>query len=251
MDTSDKVLLVTGAGRGIGAAIARRAAGCGWRVAVHYGTAADAAAAVVADIRAAGGKASAFRAEISDAAAVAGLFAAVDAALGPVDALVNNAGIIGGQFPILDLRPGIVERVLAVNVAGTFHATVEAARRMAKSRGGRGGAIVNLSSLAARTGGLPGETHYAASKGAIDSMTLGLSRELAAEGIRVNAVRPGIIPTDIHDAHGGAGFVAGFAAQIPAGRAGTADEVASAVLWLLSDAASYVTGALFDVSGGR
>ena len=246
-----RVLMVTGAGRGIGAATARRAAAAGWRVAVHYGSAADAAGVVVADIRAAGGEAAAFRAEISDAAAVADLFSAVDGELGPVAGLVNNAGIIGGRFALADLPPGAIERVFAVNVAGAYYAAAEAARRMARSRGGQGGAIVNLSSVVSRTGGLPGETHYAASKGAIDSMTLGLSRELAGEGIRVNAVRPGIIATDIHEVHGGQDFLAGFAPQIPAGRPGTPDEVAAAVVWLLSDEASYVTGALFDIAGGR
>ncbi|BBK43355.1 glucose-1-dehydrogenase [Allostella vacuolata] len=246
-----RVLVVTGASRGIGAAVARRAGATGWRVAVHYGAAADAAAAVVADIRAAGGVAEAFPAEIADAASVAGLFAAVDAALGPAGGLVNNAGIIGGKFPLMDAPPGAIERVLAVNVAGTFHASAEAARRMARRRGGSGGAIVNLSSVVSRTGGLPEETHYAASKGAIDSLTLGLARELAPDGIRVNAVRPGIIATDIHDVHGGRAFLAGFGPQIPAGRPGTPEEVAATVLWLLSEEASYVTGALFDVAGGR
>lgn len=245
------VLVVTGAGRGIGAAVARLAAADGWRVAVHYGASAAAAEGVVADIRAAGGTAEAFPAEIADAGAVAALFAAVDARLGRVDGLVNNAGIIGGKFPLTALEPGAVERVLAVNVAGVYYATAEAARRMACSRGGSGGAVVNVSSVVSRTGGLPEETHYAASKGAVDAMTLGLARELAADGIRVNAVRPGIIATDIHEVHGGRAFLDGFGPQIPAGRPGTPDEVARTVLWLLSDAAAYVTGALFDIAGGR
>ncbi|MGE0717753.1 MAG: SDR family oxidoreductase, partial [Alphaproteobacteria bacterium] len=223
----------------------------GWRVAVHYAAARDAADAVVADIVASGGTAAAFAAEIADGAAVAELFAAVDRTLGPPVALVNNAGIIGGRTPIAELKPGMVERVLAVNVAGVMYATAEAARRMATSRGGPGGAIVNLSSIVSTTGGLPQEVHYAASKGAVDSLTLGLARELAPDGIRVNAVRPGIIETDIHDVHGGRDFVRGFAPNIPAGRAGTPEEVARTVLWLLSDEAAYVTGALFNISGGR
>lgn len=247
----DAVLVVTGAGRGIGAAVARQAAHAGWRVAVHYGSSAAPAAALVDEIRSAGGTAEAFQAEIADPAAVAALFAAVDARLGRTGALVNNAGIIGGKFPVLAPDAGAIERVLAVNVAGTYHATTEAARRMARSRGGAGGAIVNVSSVVSRTGGLPEETHYAASKGAVDALTLGLARELAPEGIRVNAVRPGIIDTDIHDVHGGRAFLAGFGPQIPAGRPGTADEVAATVLWLLSAEADYVTGALFDVAGGR
>ncbi|MCC7271085.1 MAG: SDR family oxidoreductase [Alphaproteobacteria bacterium] len=251
MADSPGTLVVTGAGRGIGAAVARAAAAAGWRVAVHYGTSRTAAEAVVAEIAAAGGTAAAFPAEIADAAAVADLFAAVDRRLGPVAGLVNNAGIIGARAPIAALAPGLVERVLAVNVAGTMYATAEAVRRMARSRGGAGGAIVNVSSLVSLTGGLPQEVHYAASKGAVDSLTLGLARELAADGIRVNAVRPGIIATDIHEVHGGRAFVEGFAANIPAGRAGTAEEVAATVLWLLSEAAAYVTGALLNVAGGR
>jgi NAD(P)-dependent dehydrogenase (short-subunit alcohol dehydrogenase family) len=245
------VLVVTGAGRGIGAAVARMAAAVGWTVAVHYGSSAASAEAVVADIHAAGGRAEAFQAEMADAGAIAALFAAVEQRLGPIGGLVNNAGIIGGKFPVLTPEAGAVERVLAVNVAGTYHATAEAARRMAKSRGGAGGAIVNVSSVVSRTGGLPEETHYAASKGAVDALTLGLARELAPEGIRVNAVRPGIVATDIHDVHGGRTFLAGFGPQIPAGRPGTPDEVAATVLWLLSAEAAYVTGALFDVGGGR
>ncbi|BBK32855.1 NAD(P)-dependent dehydrogenase (short-subunit alcohol dehydrogenase family) [Stella humosa] len=251
MAAQGRVLVVTGASRGIGAAVARQAGAAGWHVAVHFAGQAVAADKVVADIRAAGGTAAAFQAEIADPAEVASLFAAVDRTLGPLGGLVNNAGIIGGRFPVLEPEAGALERVLAVNVAGTYHAMTEAARRMATSRGGAGGAIVNLSSIVSRTGGLPQETHYAASKGAVDSLTLGLARELAPEGIRVNAVRPGIIATDIHDVHGGAEFLAGFGPQIPAGRPGTPDEVASTVLWLLSDAAAYVTGALFDVGGGR
>ncbi|BBK35867.1 glucose-1-dehydrogenase [Allostella sp. ATCC 35155] len=247
----DAVLVVTGAGRGIGAAVARQAARAGWRVAVHYGSSAAPAAALVDEIRAAGGTAEAFQAEISDPAAVAALFAAVDGRLGRTGALVNNAGIIGGKFSVLTPDAGAIERVLAVNVAGTYYATTEAARRMARSRGGAGGAIVNVSSVVSRTGGLPEETHYAASKGAVDALTLGLARELAPEGIRVNAVRPGIIETDIHDVHGGRAFLAGFGPQIPAGRPGTAEEVAATVLWLLSPDAGYVTGALFDIAGGR
>ncbi|WP_374449552.1 SDR family oxidoreductase [Stella sp.] len=247
----DEVLVVTGAGRGIGAAVARQAAAGGWRVAIHYGHSAGPAEALAAEIRAAGGAAEAFQAEIADAAAVARLFAAVDARLGRLGGLVNNAGIIGGRFPVMAPEPGAFERVLAVNVASAYHATAEAARRMARSRGGAGGAIVNVSSVVSRTGGLPEEVHYAASKGAVDALTLGLARELAPEGIRVNAVRPGIIATDIHDVHGGREFLAGFGPQIPAGRPGTADEVAATILWLLSPAAAYVTGALFDVAGGR
>ena len=247
----DKVLIVTGASRGIGAAIARMGAAQGWSVVVHYGAAKGEADKVVADIEAAGGKAAAFGAEISDPTAVADLFAFTDRTFGPVTGLVNNAGIIGGQCPILDLRPGLVEQVMAVNVAGPFYALAEAARRMATSRGGKGGAIVNVSSIAATLGGLPKEVHYAASKGAVDSMTIGAAVELVKEGIRVNGVRPGIVATDIHDAHGGRAFIERFAPNIPIGRPGQPEEIASVVLWLLSDAASYVTGALYNVTGGR
>lgn len=245
------VMVVTGASRGIGAAIARLAGGAGWKVCVHYASAAEAAARVVADIEADGGTAFAHGAEIADAGAVAGLFDAVDRRLGRVTALVNNAGVIAGQANVADLAPEAVARVLMVNVAGAYHATGEAVRRMARSRGGAGGGIVNLSSLAAKNGGLPGESHYAASKAALDAMTMGLSRELAGQGIRVNAVRPGIIDTDIHDAHGGRAFLERFVPNIPAGRVGTPEEVARVVLWLLSKEADYVTGALMDVTGGR
>lgn len=247
----DEVLVVTGAGRGIGAAVARQGAAGGWRVAIHYGHSAGPAEALAAEIRAAGGAAEAFQAEIADAAAVARLFAAVDARLGRLGGLVNNAGIIGGRFPVMAPEPGAFERVLAVNVAGAYHATAEAARRMARSRGGAGGAIVNVSSMASRTGS-PGElVHYAAAKAALETFNYGLASEVATEGIRVNAVACGLIETGIHAEAGDASRLQRYATRMPMQRAGRPEEVAEAIVWLLSDAASYVTGAVLPVAGGR
>ena len=244
------ILLVTGASRGIGAATALAGARAGYAVAVHYGTHRDEAEAVCDQIRAGGGKARAFGADMGSEAEIISLFAAVDAGLGTVSALVNNAGAIFGVRAIADSEAALIERTLAVNLAGPIYCCREAVRRMSTERGGAGGAIVNISSMAAVLGGLPNEVHYAASKGGVDALTIGLAREVAMQGIRVNAIRPGVIDTLIHQWHG-AGFAQSFAGNLPMQRAGTADEIARAAIWLLSDDASYVTGSILNVSGGR
>jgi NAD(P)-dependent dehydrogenase (short-subunit alcohol dehydrogenase family) len=248
-----EVLLVTGAGRGIGAAIARLGAARGWRVAVNYSRSADAADRLVAEITAAGGQAASFAADVADSAAVTAMFAAIDDRFGPVTALVNNAGVIGpvARVEALD-DPQALAAVYAVNVFGVFHCCREAIRRMSRRRDGPGGVIVNISSVAARHGGLAGEVAYASSKGAIDSFTTGLAREVAPDGIRVVGLRPGLTDTDINDGHDGGKSVLGIIAPtIPLGRIGRPEEIAAAVLFLLSDEASYMTATTIDVSGGR
>ncbi|HLY22515.1 MAG TPA: SDR family oxidoreductase [bacterium] len=251
MPSGDQVLVVTGAGRGIGAAVARLAGARGYAVAVNYVRDERAAVEVVRRIEAADGRARAIRGDVSNEADVVALFAEAARVLGPVTALVNNAGVSSRPGRLDGLAAGDLSRVLGTNVAGTILCAREAVRRMSPRHGGRGGVIVNISSAAARLGG-PGEwVHYAASKGAVDTFTIGLAREVAAEGIRVNAVRPGLILTDIHTTAGDPDRPARLAPTIPMGRGGTADEVAEAVLWLLSPAASYTTGAILDVTGGR
>jgi NAD(P)-dependent dehydrogenase (short-subunit alcohol dehydrogenase family) len=245
------ILLVTGGSRGIGAATARLAASRGYAVCLSYRSNAAAAGAVVADIERAGGEAFAVAADVASEADVLRLFAAVDARPGRLAALVNNAGILERQTTLLEMDAARWQRVLATNVIGSFLCAREAVRRMSTRLGGAGGAIVNVSSMAARLGS-PGEyVDYAASKGAIDSLTIGLAREVAAEGIRVNAVRPGVIYTEIHASGGEPGRVDRVKGAVPMRRGGRADEVARAILWLLSDEASYSTGAFIDVSGGR
>ncbi|MEX2630080.1 MAG: SDR family oxidoreductase [Tistlia sp.] len=244
-------LLVTGGSRGIGAAVCRLAAREGYDVAVGYAGRKEVAEAVVQDVEAAGRRGVALAADVADAAAVARLFEAAEAALGPLGALVNSAGLTGLSKRFVESDPEEMLRVLAVNTAGTLYCCREAARRMARSRGGAGGAIVNLSSAAA-TLGSPGEfVWYAASKGGIDSLTIGLSKELGPEGIRVNAVAPGLIDTDIHAGAGDAGRLERFTSQVPLGRPGTAEEVARPILWLLSEGAAYTSGTILRVGGGR
>jgi NAD(P)-dependent dehydrogenase (short-subunit alcohol dehydrogenase family) len=246
-----KCVVITGGSRGIGKATALAAATAGYDVAISYLREQAAAEDVVRQIRALGSRALAVHADSAREADLAALFARVDSEFGPITALVNNAGIVGRGCRVDDVSAEDVARVLAVNVVGCFVAAREAVRRMSTRRGGHGGAIVNLSSAAARLGS-PGEfVHYAASKGAIDTFTIGLAREVADEGIRVNAVRPGMIDTDIHAGAGPDDRVARIVPTVPMKRIGTADEVAQAILWLMSDSASYVTGTIVDVSGGR
>jgi len=245
------VMIVTGASRGIGAATARLAADRGYAVCINYRARRDAAERIVGDIAASGGRAVAVGADVASEADVERLFATVDAQLGRVTALVNNAGIIERQARVEQIDAARIDRVFATNVRGAFLCAREAVRRMSTARGGRGGGIVNVSSRAAQLGA-PGEyVDYAASKAALDALTIGLGREVAAEGIRVNAVRAGIIYTDIHADGGEPGRVDRLAPTLPMQRGGDAIEVARAILWLLSDEASYSTGSFIDVAGGR
>jgi NAD(P)-dependent dehydrogenase (short-subunit alcohol dehydrogenase family) len=246
-----RTVLVTGASRGIGAATARLAAAHGYTVAVNYFRNREAAAAVVGDIEAAGGRAMAIAGDVSSEGEVVRLFAQVDEAFGPLYALVNNAGILDRQARLEDIDAARITRIFATNVIGSFLCAREAVRRMSTQHGGRGGAIVNVSSAAARLGGADEYIDYAAAKAAIETMTIGLAKEVAGEGIRVNAVRPGIIYTDIHASGGEPNRVDRVKQFIPMQRGGQPEEVAQAILWLLSDEASYTTGAFIDVSGGR
>ena len=246
-----KVAIVTGSGRGIGAATARLAARRGWDVCVNYAGRAERAEAVVADVRAAGGRAIAVQADVSSEADVRRLFEACDRELGSLDALVNNAGIVQKAGKFLDYDAADVRRVLDVNVTGSFLCAQQAARRMSTARGGKGGAIVNVSSVAAVIGGANQWLPYGAAKGAINTFTLGLARELAPEGIRVNAVLPGLIDTEIHAEAGLGDRLHKLAPQVPMGRIGTPEECAEAILWLMSGEAAYLIGAILPVSGGR
>jgi NAD(P)-dependent dehydrogenase (short-subunit alcohol dehydrogenase family) len=241
------MVIVTGGSRGIGAGIARKLGTLGYAVAVNYASNAGAAAEVVDAIRAAGGTAAAVAGDVGDPAQIAPMFAAAEAALGPLAALVNNAGITGKSARLDDQDAAALARLFAVNVVGTMLCCGEAIRRLSTKHGGHGGAIVNIGSVAARTGGLPGIVPYAATKGAIETFTRGLGNELAREGIRVNGVAPGLIQTDMvtpqlaESARGG----------IPVGRLGQPEDIAEAVAFLLSPAASYMTGSMMTVSGGR
>jgi NAD(P)-dependent dehydrogenase (short-subunit alcohol dehydrogenase family) len=246
-----KVILVTGGSRGIGAATAQLAAARGYAVCINYVSNRAAADAVVNDIKSKGGKAIAVAGDVAKEADIVHLFDTVDKELGPLSALVNNAGVLDHQSRLQDMTAERINRVLLANITGSLLCAREAVRRMSTRNGGSGGGIVNLSSMAAKLGG-PGEyVDYAASKGAIDAFTIGLAKEVAAEGIRVNAVRPGLIYTDIHASGGEAGRVDRLKDAVPMKRGGTAEEVANAIMWLLSDEASYATGTFIDISGGR
>lgn len=240
------VLVVTGGGRGIGAATARLAAERGYAVCVNYARNREAAEKLAREI-----KAIAVQADVASETDVVRLFKTVDEKLGRVTALVNNAGIVDLRSRVEDMSAERIQRMLAVNVTGSFLCAREAIKRMSKRNGGKGGAIVNVSSVAARLGGPGDYVDYAASKGAIDSFTVGLAREVGPEGIRVNAVRPGVIRTEIHATSGDPGRVDRIAAATPLLRAGEAEEIARSIVWLLSDEASYITGALLDIAGGR
>ncbi|MFG3451590.1 SDR family oxidoreductase [Stutzerimonas stutzeri] len=246
-----KVMLITGASRGIGAATARLAAAEGYALCLNYHQRQDAAQQLVKELQNAGTRAIAVAADVSDDAQVAKLFASIDAEFGRLDVLVNNAGMLERQMRLDEMDAARLMRVFAVNVTGSFLCAREAVKRMSTRYGGNGGAIINVSSIAAKLGAPNEYIDYAAAKGAIDSMTLGLAKEVAAEGIRVNAVRPGVIRTEIHASGGEPGRVERVKASVPMGRGGEAEEVAEAILWLASEKASYTSGALLDVSGGR
>ena len=245
------VLLVTGGSRGIGAATARLAAQAGWAVAVNYTQNSQAADEVVRAIRADGGQAISVQADVGDEAQIMAMFAQVDAKLGRLSGQVNNAGIVDLPARVDEMSWARLERMMRINVLGSMVCAREAVRRMSTRHGGQGGAIVNLSSAAAKLGSPNQYVDYAASKGAIDTLTLGLAKEVAAEGIRVNGVRPGIIDTDIHASGGLPDRVKELSPQLPMRRAGTSEEVAQAIVWLLSDASSYTTGSCIEVTGGR
>lgn len=247
----NKVILITGSSRGIGAATARLAAERGYAVCVNYLANQPAAQAVVAEITAKGGSAIAVQADVSQEADVVGLFAAVDRQLGALSALVNNAGTLETQMRVDEMDAARINRILTTNVTSYFLCAREAVRRMSTRYGGNGGAIVNVSSGASRLGSAGEYVDYAASKGAVDTLTIGLSREVATEGIRVNAVRPGFIYTDIHALGGEPGRVDRVKAVVPMQRGGHPIEVAQAILWLLSDEASYATGTFIDLAGGK
>jgi NAD(P)-dependent dehydrogenase (short-subunit alcohol dehydrogenase family) len=250
-DRMDRTLLITGGSRGIGAATAILAAQRGWDVAVNYTRDAAAAQRVAEQVRAVGRRALVIQADVADEAQVLGMFAAVDKAFGPLRGLVNNAGVVDMPARVDEMSVQRLMRMFAINLTGSFLCAREAVKRMSTRHGGAGGVIVNLSSAAARLGS-PGQyVDYAAAKAGIDTFTLGLAREVATEGIRVNAVRPGIIDTDIHASGGLPDRVKQTAPMVPMQRAGSAEEVAQAIVWLLSEQSSYTTGAVIDVTGGR
>jgi NAD(P)-dependent dehydrogenase (short-subunit alcohol dehydrogenase family) len=246
-----KVMLITGASRGIGAATARLAAKNGYAVAVNYLRSQEAAERLVAEITAGGGRAVAIGADAAKEEDILRLFAETERQLGPLDCLVNNAGILEQQMPLEQMEADRLQRMFTTNIIGPFLCAREAVRGMSTRLGGRGGTIVNVSSLAAKTGAPNEYVDYAASKGAMDALTVGLAREVAAEGIRVNGVRPAFIHTDIHATGGEPGRIERLRDAIPLGRGGMAHEVAEAILWLASEKSSYSTGTFIDVAGGR
>ncbi len=251
MSARTRVLIVTGASRGIGAACARLGAAAGYQVVVNYHKHPDAALAVVRDIESAGGAALAVCADVSQVDQVEHLFAQTDKHFGPVTALINNAGIGGAIRPIQDHTAETINALMATNLYSVIHCSSAALRRMLPRHGGQGGVIVNISSAAARLGGVPGMVLYAASKGAVDSFTIGLAKEVGTQSVRVVGIRPGVISTEILDAIGGQDLIRQVSPTIPLGRVGQALEIAQAAIWLLSPAASYVHGTTIDVSGGR
>lgn len=246
-----RVMIVTGGSQGIGEAIARLAGARGYAVALTYKASRERAEAVAADIAAAGGRAIAVHAEMADEASILALYARVDAVFGPVTVLVNNAGTPGPAGTIDAITAAVLDEVLAVNVRAPFLLIREAVKRMATDRGGAGGSIVNISSRAAELGGANEWIQYAASKGALDSLTIGAAKELGPRGIRVNAVSPGLIQTELHARSGLPNRLEKLLPGVPMGRVGSAEEVAQAVLWLASDEASYISGAIVPISGGR
>ncbi|MGP8439880.1 SDR family oxidoreductase [Paraburkholderia fungorum] len=246
-----KAVLITGGSRGIGRATARLLGARGWSVGVNYAQNIAAARETVADVERAGGQALAIGGDVASEAEVIAMFDALQQKFGRLDALVNNAGIVAPSSQLADMDLARLKRMFDVNVLGAYLCAREAARRMSTARGGAGGVIVNISSAAARLGSPNEYIDYAGSKGAVDTLTIGLAKELGPQGVRVNAVRPGLIDTDIHASGGKPERAAQLGATTPLGRPGSADEVAESIVWLLSDAASYVTGALLDVTGGR
>ncbi|MFP4538341.1 MAG: SDR family oxidoreductase [Dichotomicrobium sp.] len=246
-----KTVIVTGASKGIGAVTAEIAGARGWTVCVNYRSDEAGARQIAEAIKAAGGEAFVVQGDVAEEKDVLRLFQTVDRECGRLDGLVNNAGILEQQMRLDQMSADRLARVFAINITGAFLCAREAVRRMSTAHGGQGGVIVNVSSAAARIGSPFEYIDYAASKGALDTLTLGLSKEVAAEGIRVNAVRPGLIYTDIHAAGGEPGRVDRLGATVPMGRGGTAEEVALAIMWLMSDEARYCTGTLLDVAGGR
>ncbi|HEY0622953.1 SDR family oxidoreductase [Sphingomonas sp.] len=251
MSARAKSLIVTGGGRGIGRATALAAASAGWAVTLSHVSDAQAAQATVAEIEAKGGAAQALRADVRDEGEVIALFDAASARFGGIDGVAANAGIVDQAAPLADMTLDRWRRMIDINLIGALLTAREAARRMPLDRGGRGGAIVLVSSIASRLGAPFEYVDYAATKGAVDTLTVGLSKELAPHGVRVNAVRPGLIETDIHASGGRPGRAGELGAQTPIGRPGTAQEVADAILWLLGEEASYVTGSFLDIGGGR